>query len=617
MQAWLQKVIHFIEEGEGAHTVRLTMIALAFVAISMFYDIVSFKNFNTEEAMDAAQLARNISKGEGYTTKYLRPFSLMLIQAHTNRKVSDIQKHLEGENVPEKERNKLEAEQTRLKKIASLKTAHPDLANAPLYPALLAGFMRVAPIDYKIPFQIFQTYGPELWIAAFNQAFFFLAILLLFKIARELFGPSIAWVSAILFAATEMFWRFSISGLSTMLLVVIFLGTARMLIRFERQTRENLSGRSRFFSAILAGVFVGLGCLTRYSFGFLIGPVLIFLLLFSSERRLRNCFGALLAFALVISPWLARNYSLSGELFGTAGYAICQSTPAFPVDQLDRTLSAEPVFSKVFLSDYVRKFFVNSRGILENELPRMGGSWLTLLFLAGLLVPLRNPAQAKLRYFVLFSLFVLLIAQAFGRTHLTNDSPQINSENLIILASPLVFIFAIAFYFELINQIVFPELLFKYSVNLIFFAIISTPLIFTLLPPRVSSVAYPPYYPPTLQETGEWMRPDELMMCDVPWAMAWYGDRQCVSLTLVYPDDFFTISDDIKPIQALHLTPKTIDGRFLSQMIQNKQGWGRFVVQSLSKGEVPDGFPLKKSPQRFLPDQFFVTDWERWTVPPK
>ncbi|MEO6181743.1 MAG: glycosyltransferase family 39 protein [Verrucomicrobiota bacterium] len=617
MQAWLQKLIHFIEEGEGAQTLRLTLVAMAFVAISMFYHIVSFRNFNAEEAMDTAQLARNISKGEGYTTKYIRPFSLALIQAQTNRKVSGIHKQLEAKNLSEKDRKRLESEQIRLKKMASLKTPHPDLANPPLYPTLLAGFMSVAPIDYKIPFQIFQTYGPELWIAGFNQAFFFLAILLLFRIARQLFGPSIAWISAILFTATDLFWRFSISGLSTMLLVVIFLCTAWMLVRFERQTRENLSARRRFFSAILAGVFVGLGCLTRYSFGWLIGPVLIFLLLFSSERRWRNCFGALLAFVLVISPWLARNYSLCGEAFGMAGYAICQGTPAFPEDQLERSLEASPVFSKILLSDYARKFFINAREILENEIPKIGGNWLTLFFLTGLLVPLRNPAQTKLRYFVLFSLFVLLGVQAFGRTHLTNDAPQINSENLMVLLSPLVFVFGVSFYFELFNRIVFSALVLRYAANFLFCAIVCVPMIFSLLPPRVSPVAYPPYYPPTLQETGGWMRPDELVMCDVPWAMAWYGDRQCVSLTRVYPDDFFTISDDIKPVQALHLTPKTIDGRFLSQMIQNKQGWGRFVVQSLSKGDVPDGFPLKKSPQRFLPDQFFVTDWDRWTVPPK
>ena len=617
MQAWLQRVIHFIEEGEGARTLRLTLAALAFVAIAMLYDIVSFKNFNTEEAMDMSQLARNISRGEGYTTKYIRPFSLALVQAQTNRKVSEIAKRLEAKDLSETEKKTLQSEQARLEKIASLKTSHPDLANPPLYPTLLAGFLKIAPIDYKIPFQIFQTYGPELWIAGFNQLLFFLAILLLFTITRELFGPSVAWVSSILFAATDLFWRFSISGLSTMLLVVIFLCTVWALVRFERQTRESGSARTPWLAAILAGVCVGLGCLTRYSFGWLMGPVLIFFLLFGSERRARVCFLALGAFLLVVSPWSIRNYTLTGNAFGISGYAICQSTPAFQEDQLERSLQAAPVFGKVSLADYARKLFVNARDIVENEISRLGGNWLTLFFLAGLLAPSLKPAQSKLRYFLLFSFFVLIVAQAFGRTHLTGDSPQLNSENLLIVLGPLIFGFGVIFYFELIDRIVFPELLLKYATNLLFCTIIALPMIFSLLPPRFNPVAYPPYYPPTLQETGGWMRANELVMSDVPWAMAWYGDRQCVSLSRIYPEEFFMINDDIKTVQALHLTPRTIDGRFLSQMIKDNKGWGRFVLQSLSKGEVPDGFPLKKSPQRFLPDQFFVTDWDRWAIPPK
>jgi hypothetical protein len=49
-------------------------------------------------------------------------------------------------------------------------------------------------------------------------------------------------------------------------------------------------------------------------------------------------------------------------------------------------------------------------------------------------------------------------------------------------------------------------------------------------------------------------------------------------------------------------------------MVKDRESWGRFILQSLSKGQVPDGFPLKKAPTGFLPDQVFLTDWERWTL---
>ena len=52
-------------------------------------------------------------------------------------------------------------------------------------------------------------------------------------------------------------------------------------------------------------------------------------------------------------------------------------------------------------------------------------------------------------------------------------------------------------------------------------------------------MVYPPYFPPEIQQIAGWMKPDELMMSDVPWAVAWYGDRQCVWLSLDCADGIF------------------------------------------------------------------------------
>lgn len=618
MSSRIQKWIHFLEEGEGARAIRWTTAIVAFIALALLFDLSAFKNFNTEEAMDMSQLARNISEGKGFTTEYVRPFSIVLVEARANDKLAEIQKKLAGKNLSQELRTRLEKEQTGLKKLASLNTPHPDLANAPVYPTLLAAFLKVAPVDYKISQKkFFSTYMPEIWMAAFNQVLFFLAVLVMFKIARELFDRTVAWISAILFAATELFWRFSISGLSTTLLLLIFLCIAWTLLKLERNAQEKPPNRQLIFLALLTGVLVGVGCLTRYSFGWLILPVIIFLIRFGQEHRRKLSLATIVTFLVVISPWLARNYAVSGTLFGTAGYAVCQNTPVFQEARLERSLESSSPFEKVFVTDYMRKLMVNTRDIVENEIPRLGGSWLTALCLVGLLIPLQTPAQSRLRTFVLFSLAFLCVVQALGQTHLAYDSPQINSENLLVLASPLLFVFGVALYFNLIRRIAFSEWSTNYAANLLFCVIISAPLIFALLPPRTSPMTYPPYYPPIIQETANWMREDELMMSDVPWAVAWYGDRRCTPLTKTYPEDFFKMNDDIKPVQALYLTPKTMDARFLTQMVKERQNWGRFVLESLSRGEVPDGFPLKKAPAGFLPDQFFLTDWERWTASPK
>jgi hypothetical protein len=148
------------------------------------------------------------------------------------------------------------------------------------------------------------------------------------------------------------------------------------------------------------------------------------------------------------------------------------------------------------------------------------------------------------------------------------------------------------------------------------------PMIFALLPPRAIPVVYPPYHPLVIQQTAHWMKEDELMMSDIPWAVAWYGHRQCVWLTLNATADpnnpnsqenFFTINDYQKPISALYLTPRTLDNRFVTGWIRAGEfSWGEFIVNTILKNEVPPNFPLRQMPSGYLPEQLFLSDWKRW-----
>jgi hypothetical protein len=121
------------------------------------------------------------------------------------------------------------------------------------------------------------------------------------------------------------------------------------------------------------------------------------------------------------------------------------------------------------------------------------------------------------------------------------------------------------------------------------------------------------------------MNEDELMMSDMPWAVAWYGDRQCVWVTLDAPfdpkrttqSDFFSIYDFQRPIYGLYLTTLTTDARFYSQMLKDKDyAWGRFMLESLLRTNVPTGFPLRYAPPGLLQQgQLFLSDRERWKRP--
>jgi len=353
--------------------------------------------------------------------------------------------------------------------------------------------------------------------------------------------------------------------------------------------------------------------LTRYSFGWLLLPVLVFLILFTGAHRARLCLLATAVFCVAVAPWLYRNYQISGLPFGTATYAVVEGTGLFPENRLQRSLEPNLRTVEARVGTFVFKLINNSRLILRNEVPRLGGSWVTALFLTGLLLGFRNPAIRRLRYFLVGSLALLVVVQALGRTEFSEDFAVISSENLLVLLVPLIFVYGTSLFLLLLDQM---NLLFRGLRPLIiglFTVLVSIPMIVIFLLPPAAAVVYPPYYPPVIQQICRWMRPDELMMSDVPWAVAWYGRRQCMWTTLDAQQQFFAVNDYLKPVRALYLTPQTMDARFLSQWVRaGEHSWGSFILESMLRKEIPTTFPLRVAPAGFLPEQLFLTDWERW-----
>jgi len=600
----IQNLIHKLETGAMPRLLRIATLILAVIGLMLLYDLRDWRNMSTPEGMDAAQLARNIAEGRGYTTLFVRPFSLFLVQRH------------------EQARGRVSITNG-LPDFARIKTAHPDLANPPVYPVLLAGLMKLLPFNYSQqlgkPFWSdsgkFARFQPDFLISLFNQLLLAGAVVLTFFIARKLFDPGVAWLAAVITLGCELLWRFSTSGQSTLLLLVIFLGLAWCVLKIEELAREPKPGDHQLLGWIVAaGVLAGIGALTRYAFGWVIVPLALFLILFTGQRRVLHAIVAAGAFAVVLTPWILRNEIVSGTPFGTAGFAVVEGTLAFPQFQLER--SVHPNLTHAFwMTPYLLKLGTNMQQILQDGLPRLGGSWASMLFLAGLLLGFRNVAIRRMRYFVMMCLGLFMIVQALGQTALTKETPEMNSENLLVLLAPMVFIYSVSFFLTMLNQMNLPALLLRYPIIAAFTGLSCLPMIFTLWSSRVSPVVYPPYAPSDIQKTAGWMKENELMMSDVPWAVAWYGRRQCVWLTMNAEDDFYAINDYMKPVQALYLTSETMDGKFYSDWIRGgERSWGKFVLQTVVQSQYPNGFPLLHVPvgSAFITSGIFLTDRDRW-----
>src|SRR5438874_12672612 len=124
----IQEAIHRVEVAGGMRYVRVGLAALAVVGAIIFYNVRCFRNMSTQEAMDSAQLARNIAQGKGYTTSFIRPFSMFLLRRHNEQLMS--------------------SQPVRFADLTRIKERHPDIANAPVYPFLLAGVLKILPFRF-------------------------------------------------------------------------------------------------------------------------------------------------------------------------------------------------------------------------------------------------------------------------------------------------------------------------------------------------------------------------------------------------------------------------------------------------------------------------------------
>ena len=587
----IQELIHTLELGAGARYLRLLALLLGVVTVAVIYDLREFQNFRSEEAMDNAQLARNIAEGRGYTTRCVRPLSMgMLIKHRTDRD-------------------------------PLIKTEHPDLVNPPLYPALLAAYMKVPGLfkhDVVQPKEgQFQRHQPDFLIGILNQALFFITIALTWRLASRLFEPKVATVACLAMLGSDLLWQFSASGQATMLALALFSLLFNVVFEIDKRTHSEPPSAPLpiLLLAVAAGVLCALLLLTRYALGILVVPVALFLLA-ATPGKLRGVIPVVIALVFLagITPWLVRNWQVCGNPFGTAAYSLVQETSQFTENWLER--STDTTISRIKSDDIVRKFFIGIGDIVRSDLPQLGGTWLSGLFLAGLLVPFVHPERSRMRWFVLSVLLALVLTQPLIRTHLSNDTPRINSENLLVFASPIVFMFGAALVVLLVFSLDLPSPPDAWR-TVIFgtiLAVLWLPLLIAFGPPRNYPIAYPPYYPPSIQRIARWFEPGETIMSDMPWAVAWYGDRQSMLLTSSPDQEFVEVNDWLKPVSGLFITRITIDQKFLSGWVLNARKWGRFIIEILTRGDVPKGFPLRAAPS-FLttfPDHILLADKDRW-----
>jgi hypothetical protein len=144
----LQDIIYSVVAGRAARFMRVFLLFLAVVGITIWFDLRGYKNFYTQESMDYAQLARNISENKGYTTQFIRPLGIYLLNRHANHKIDEFLDTAPSNralwNIEQQEKFQ------RIINSTDLRKPHPDIYNRQPIQWLSRGLCKFCLLNIKL-----------------------------------------------------------------------------------------------------------------------------------------------------------------------------------------------------------------------------------------------------------------------------------------------------------------------------------------------------------------------------------------------------------------------------------------------------------------------------------
>ena len=577
-ESGMQSLVYAMEEGVWVSKIRFVLLVAALVTLfSVFiFDLdltvikSPFRGLSHAKAMDQAQVAREIARGHGFSTQFIRPIAL---------------------------------KQFEINKGGFPTGNFPDTYNAPLNPLINAFPLWLVKNTWPMTTKNY-VYTSDRVIASVALIFFLLSVGVNFCVAKRLFDRRLALLGMGLILLADVFWKFSLSGLPQMLMLLIFSGCTYGLVRALEARQEE---RNPLPWIILVGFLFGLLALTHGLTVWIFFGALIFVgILFRPVGR--DALVMLAVFTIVYSPWMVRNYKVCGSSFGIAPYSAL-----FQIRGTETSIMRSMVvnFSDVNPTTFRNKIqgqWLNQTGNLFNFL---GKSIVAPVFFLSLLHLFRMPVPGVFRWGVL--LMWLMAVGGMCVFGLGGDPGEVQSNDLHVLFIPLMIFYGLAMILVLWTRLEVRVQLLHVAFLVLIFILSALPLVNSLISPAQGRFQWPPYIPPVISLLNSWTNQEEIIASDMPWAVAWYADRKSLWLPSSVTD-FFALDDYHQlggRIVGLHLTPVSGDQPFISGLINGEyKDWAPFITRNFNALK---DFPLRES-TRLPGDSIFYGDRDRWTL---
>lgn len=565
-ESTIQNLVYNVDVGMGYRVVKTGLFILLILTLMLLYTATQFKGLRDAEAMDYAQIGRQLAQRQRFITQCIRPASMWYLIEHSRRHNPMI-------------------------------NAHPDIMHAPLWPAMLGAAFKVTGISFPMERRA-GLYPPEQWIVVpMGHLFTLLTGLLVYLLAMRLFDRTIALLSVITFFLSNVVWRESISGIPTPLLSFLVTGAFYFAL-LAVSARDEGAPFVRWILPLTASVaFCILAVYTRYA-AFVLTPA-IALYIGISFRRHRGLLWAIGIVAVVLiafTPWIVRNWRVSGSPLGLAPYTFLNDSRLFSENSFERSLAPQLSWGRI-VQEAQAKFIKGIGKYYEERLRSIGDGILIAFFLVAFFYRFVRDAAHWMRWAILTGMLLLLpIAALYGD----------KTARLFCMFWPVVIPFGFAFFFILLDRLQLPYRLYRIGLIVLVVVLSAAPLMVAMMPPR-ASIPYPPYFPPFVISVSSLLEPNELMCTDMPWATAWYGNRNSVLLPNTL-DEFYEINDYYKRVSGLYFTTITRDKPYARTLLTGSERTWFPVLE----GRIPPDFPLTQGFPLNNMDQLFLTDRVRW-----
>ncbi len=486
---------------ENGVILRRSLFCLVLLALTLGNLFTLFRGLDSPQAMDQAQIAREIARGNGFTTKLIRPAA-----------------YSQAEDA---------------KKTVIAFTKFEDTYHSPLNPLLNAAVLKLVGADRAKAWPMGENeliYPLDRVIATVCTFFFLMAIGVNYLLIARVFDAKIAGVCAILMLFSESYWNYSLSGLPQMLMLMLFSCAIYFVYRAVEATAE---GRIAMAPAIIAGIFFTLLALTHWmtvwiALGYIIFAAVAF--------RPRGIVSAVILVMILIPATfvMIRNYGISGSPFGTAFLTLYNGL-AGSEDEIMRTSNLKDTLNlNGLISKIIRVALLQASDII----PLLAGIVVAPLFFISLLHPFKRKPIATFRWAILLMWCTTAIGLAFFGVGAKGTDPN----QLHLVFAPIMTAYGLAFISILWNRLeAVSSTPILRNVHYIFIVILCALPLLLSLPQKVrigietrdrgGFPHWPPYYAPALNLRLKKIVPEnQIVFSDQPWAVAWYADRTCIWL---------------------------------------------------------------------------------------